>query len=164
MTITGNVGVLFNLDEQATLATGTIEQTYAVPDAIGQLTITEETDQPYSVTGSVGTTAFDFDLTAINNQSGTGYSTSVIRNQGGSYTTVKTIVIYNTHASNNLILGASSANNFFTWNATSNTIAIVPGEAKAFIYSTAVTVGSNGKFNLKGGGASTTFQLYLLGA
>lgn len=162
MTLNGNAGVLFDVTDSQTTATGTVEQVMEVPVAIGQLEITES-DIAYSVSGSVSTTAFDFDLNNINNQSGTGYSTVVIRNNDGNFTTLKQIVVYNTHATQTIVLGASSANNLFTWNATNNGITIEAGESKTFTYSAAKTIGSNGKFNLVGSGSTTTFKIWVLG-
>lgn len=163
MTLNGNAGVLFDVTDSQTTATGSIQQILEVPVAIGQLTIVT-TDIAYSISGSVGTTAFDLNLNAVDNQSGTGYSTTVIRNNSGDFTTLKQIVIYNTHATQNLIIGSPAATSLFTWGATNDTLAISPGGFIVMGYSSALTIGSNGKLNIVGGAASTTFKIWILGA
>lgn len=164
MSTTGNAGVLFDITEQnVTTATGNVTQEHSIATAVAQLTIAT-TDIVYSVSGSVGTTAFDFDVTSVNNQSGTGYSTTVIRNNSGDFVTLKSLVIYNTHATNNLIIGSPAANSLFTWHSTSDYIYVEPGQAMTFVYSTAKSVGSNGKINIKGSSSATTFQIFILGA
>lgn len=164
MSTTGNAGVLFNITEEAvTTATGTVTQLHEVPTAIGELVIDTD-DIVYSVSGSVGTTAFDFNLNSVNNQSGTGYTTSVIRNNDGDFTSLKQLVIYNTHATQNIILGSSASSNLFTWHSTSDTIVILPGQSMTFTYGTELTISTNGQFNLKGSNSTTTFKMWILGA
>lgn len=164
MTLTGNAGISFDITEDdVTTATGEVTQVHSVPIAIGELTISAS-GIVYSISGSVGTTAFDLNLNAIDNQSGTGYSTSVIRNNAGDFTSLQQIVIYNTHASNGLIIGSPAANSLFTWGATNDTFTIPAGGSMTITYSTALTVGSNGKINIVGSAASTTFLVYILGA
>lgn len=164
MSLSGEAGVKFALtEEDSDTGSGTLLQTYSAATAIGDLTVST-TDIVYTVTGSVGTTAFDFNLNSVNNQSGTGYSTTVIRNNSGDFTTAKMLVVYNTHASNGLKFGSSSANNLLTWNSTSDNVTIPAGAAICFTFGTTLTIGSNGQFNLVGSGAATTFEIYILGA
>lgn len=164
MSVNGNAGVSFDVAEtDITVATGTVTQTHAVESSIAELTISS-TALVYSISGSVGTSAFDLNLNALDNQSGSGYSTTVIRNNAGDFTTLQMIVIHNKHASNNLIIGSPSANSLFTWNSASDGLAIPPGGAFSMTLPTALTIGSNGKLNFKGSSASTTFEVYILGA
>ena len=162
MTVYGNAGVLFNITEEADTTTGTVIQVQEVPVAIGTLDIDED-DLVFSVDGSVGTTVFTFNLNAIDNQSGTGYSTQVVRNNDGDLSYLKALVIYNSHASNNLILGSAASANLFTWHSATDSIIIAPGQAQTFIYSSAISVVAAGSFKLTGSAASTTFQMWILG-
>ncbi len=163
MTTQGTVGILFDITEDdVTTATGDVTQEHAVPDAIASLSIAT-TDIVYSISGSVGTTAFDLNLNSLNNASGTGYSYTIIRNNEGDFTTVKSIVIYNSHASNTLVIGSPASTSLFTWSSTSATLSIDANTAMQWAFATAKTIGSNGKLNIVGSGASTTFLIYLLG-
>lgn len=163
MSLAGAVGINVALTETLTsTGTGTLVQTYATDTAIAQLTVAT-TDLIYTITGSVGTTAFDIDLTSINNQSGTGYTTTVVRNNAGDFINIKQITIYNTHATQTIKIGSSAANNFFTWQGTSNYIVIPAGGAFTMTYSTAAAVSTNGKFNLLGSGATTSLKIFIFG-
>lgn len=161
-TYSGSAGITFDITEtDTTTSTGSVTQEYIV-SGISDLTLSTS-DIVYSVYGSVGTTSFEFDLNSVSNQSGTGYSTSVIRNNAGDYTTLKMIVIQNTHASNTLTIGSPSANSLWTWNSSSDTIAIDAGAGMSFSYSTAKTISTNGKIKIVGSSASTTFKIFILG-
>lgn len=164
MTLTGTAGLDMNLtDTDSDTGTGSVAQIVSTDDEIKSLTVSSS-DIVYSITGIVGTTSFDLNLNAVDNQSGTGYSTTVVRNNSGDFTSLKMLVLYNTHASNSLLIGAPSSNSLLTWNSTSDTLSIPPGGAFAFVFSTALSIGSNGKIEIFGSSGSTTFKVFIFGA
>ena len=163
MSITGFLGQKFDIVEYIETSTGEITQQHKTPDAINDLTIAED-DLVYSVSGTVGTTAFDFDFTDINNQSGTGYSTTVVRNNDGDLSGLKSFVLYNTSAANYLILGAASANNAFYWNDVDNGISIPPGASYMFSFTSPLSIDSTHRLiNIDASASSTSFLMYILG-
>lgn len=163
MSITGFSGQKFDIVEYVETSTGDISQQHKTPDAISDLTISED-DLVYSVYGSVGTTAFNFDFTDINNQSGTGYSTQIVRNNDGDLTGLKSFVLYNTSDSNNIILGSASANNAFSWLDVDNGIIIPPGASFMLVFTTALTIDSTHRLiSIDASSSSTTFLMYILG-
>lgn len=164
MSLIGNAGITFDLtEEDVTVSTGTITQLHQISSSVGDLSVSS-TDIVYSIAGSVGTTAFDLNLNAVDNQSGTGYSTQVVRNNSGDFTSLKMIAVYNTHASNTLLIGSPAANSLFTWHSTSDQLSIPSGGCFAMSLSTALTIGSNGKLNIVGSSSSTTFNIFIFGA
>lgn len=159
-TIQGTVGIEFDIEEtDLATATGNVVQDHTISTDVSAISLAS-TDTVYSVSGSVGTTAFDFDLNAVDNQSGTGYSTSVVRNNGGDFTTMKSIVIHNTHATGVITVTAAAANSFLT---ASEQITLKPGMSVNLLYTTAEAVSTNGKLNIVSDTATTTFKMYLLG-
>lgn len=164
MTLTGSAGISFELtDTDSDTGTGTVEQVVEVASTIGSLTVDTD-DIVYSITGSVGTTAFDLNLNDVNIQSGTGYATVVVRNNNGDFTTLKMLVIHNTHASQNIVIGSPAANSLLTWGATNDTLTIPAGGAFCFLFSSELTISTNGKLNIVGSSAATTFKAYVFGA
>lgn len=160
----GNAGIRFDITEnEVTTATGEVTQNHAIQANLSELTITS-TDLVYSVSGTVGTTSFEFDLNDVNNQSGSDYSTQVVRNNDGDFTSLKQLVIVNTSSANTLTIGATASASLFTWHASNNTLAIDAGQAIAFAYSTAKTISTNGKLTIVGSAVSTTFKIFVLGA
>lgn len=163
MSVTGFSGQKFDIVEYVETSTGEISQQHKTPDAINNLTISED-DLVYSIYGSVGTTAFDFDFTDINNQSGSGYSTQVVRNNDGDLSGVKSFVLYNTSENNNLILGSASTNNAFSWLDVDNGLIIPPGASFMLVFPDPLTIDSTHKLiSIDASSASTTFLMYILG-
>ena len=163
ITISGTVGVDFDVTESDdALSTGTIVQNHTVEDAIKNLTL-ESDDLPSSISGTVGATAFDLDLNDVHDQAGAGFAVSVVRNQSVDYTSIKSIVFHNKSTVNNLRIGSPAADSFFTWNTTSDFIEIEPGGAMTFVYSTPKVVSTTGKINILASGATTPFEIYILG-
>ena len=162
MTITGNAGINFNITETETTDTGEVTQEHDTAATLSALTLAS-TDVVYTISGTVGTTAFDFDLNAIDNASGTGYDMNVVRNQEGDMTTIKMVAIHNTHATGTISVGSPAATSFLTWNSNSDDFDIEAGACVAFAYTTAKTIGTDGKINLVADTASTSFEIYVLG-
>ena len=163
MTISGTAGIDFDLQETANTDTGSIIQDYDVETDIANLTVSS-TDLVYSMSGTIGTTAYDIDLNSIINATGTNYDLNVVRNQEGDYTTLKMLVIHNTTAvTNTLTFGSPAANSLFTWNSATDGITLDPTTSIAIALPTAKTISTNGKFNLVGSATGTTFEIYVLG-
>ena len=161
--ISGTVGVNFDVTESDDdLSTGTITQRHTVEDSIKNLLL-EIDDVPSSISGSVGTTNFDLDLNDVQDQSGSGFTLSVVRNQNVDYTSIKSIVIHNKSAVNTLILESPSVNSFFTFIMSNDGILIEPDSSMTFVYSTAKVVGTDGIIRIEASGASTPFEIYILG-
>lgn len=160
MTTNGNAGITFNVTETtATTDTGTVTQAHTIATTVSALTI-ESTDKVASISGTVGTTAFDLNLNDVSNQSGTGYDVNVVRNQEVDYTTMKQITIHNTDDTNTITVGPGSSNSFL---AASEQITLSPGQAISLTYSTAKSVSTTGNISIVADAASTTFKTYLLG-
>lgn len=159
----GTAGLDFTITEtDVSVDTGNVTQEHQMPVSVRNLTV-DIGDLVYSVSGSVGTTPFDFNVNSVNNQSGSGYETQVIRNNDGDFSNLKMISIVNTHPSNNLLIGSPSANSLFTWNSTSDTLVIPPNTGFAFAYGSAKAVSSNGLLEIVASSADTTFQIFVLG-
>jgi hypothetical protein len=163
ITNTGTAGIDFDItQEDDALATGSSTHRHNVEDSIESLLL-ESDDIVASALGSVGTTEFEIDLNDFDDETGGDYSFSVVKDQSVDFTSIKAIVIHNKHASNELRLGSPAANSFFSFNTNSDYIGIEAGGAAMFVFSTAKTVGTDGKFSLVADAANTNFEVYVLG-
>lgn len=162
-TITGSLGIDLDITETNDgLTTGTITRRVKVDDAIKSIDLADS-DIIVGAYGSVGTTPFDVDMNDLDDDSGSGYTLSVDRDQNVDLTTLKTVVIHNTHASNNLKFINASANGFLTWEGVDNFITIPAGASITLTFSTALTLSTSGKFALEGSAADTSYELYFVG-
>lgn len=165
ITISGTAGAGFSVTEtDDALDTGTVSQLHKIETAISALTL-EAADVVASLTMTASTTAFDIDFNDLQNATGTGYTVDVVRNQDVDLTSIKALIIHNTHATNTVTVGSPAANSLFTWASTSDSIVLDPNAAMAFYYelSSEKAITTNGKINFVASAVSTTFEIYVLG-
>lgn len=162
--LSGTAGIDFSVtDTDAALTTGTLAHKHEVLSA--HALTPSSLSLVATITGSLDGTGLDFDLNSLVNQTSGANTAVVVKDQDINFTTISQIIIYCTHASQTLKLGAVAANNLLTWDTTGDGFVIPAGENNglSFIFPNAVTIGANGKFNLLGSGAGTGYVIHVLG-
>ena len=161
MTLIGTFGIQFDTKFEGDTGTGRAVIQHQFPST-GTITV-ESTDKAASITGTIGTSEREIDLNNLVNADNADYDFDVVRDQEVDFTTMKGIVLYNTHATQYLQFHAPSSNSLLTFGETSNFMQIPPNSYIALGFVTALTLNANGVIAIKGEDESTSFTLLMIG-
>jgi len=163
MTISGTVGVDFNITETDTaLPTGNIIQVHRVNPEIESLEV-ESTDLVASVNGNVGEDEITLDLLDLKTTSSSNGLLTVVRNNNVIFSAMKSLVFHNISSSGNVELRGLT-NSFLTIGGTADPhILIEPGMSLQFTFSSKPVSAIARLIDLAGTINSVDLEIYFLG-
>lgn len=165
ITISGSAGNQYDITTTDTATTtGSKTVNHKTEDSIRTVTFTNSS-KSVAYSGSVGVTATEIDLSALNDFTG-GTDTIYLQDNTPpiALTSLRVLCFHNKGTSGNLKITPASSDSLLT---TSEQISVEPGASAQIVYGTAKTITSdtNDKFEIEGTSTgSISCEIYILGA